>query len=152
MNKPVDPSIEEMKARMQEVLSLQKRANLSKGPPDARLRKDRLTRCITLLLTHKSDFVEAMNADFGVRSKDMTTLTDIAGAINPLKSARENLETWMKPQKRKVTPAPLALFGAKAEVRYQPKGVVGVISLGISPCSSRLTRSPAHSPPATASC
>ncbi|MFO1018860.1 MAG: coniferyl aldehyde dehydrogenase [Hyphomonadaceae bacterium] len=128
MNKPVDPSIEEMKARMQEVLSLQKRANLSKGPPDARLRKDRLTRCITLLLTHKSDFVEAMNADFGVRSKDMTTLTDIAGAINPLKSARENLETWMKPQKRKVTPAPLALFGAKAEVRYQPKGVVGVIS------------------------
>ena len=128
MNKPVDPSIEEMKARMQEVLGLQKRANLSKGPPDARLRKDRLTRCITLLLTHKDDFVEAMSADFGVRSKDMTTLTDIAGAINPLKSARENLEGWMKPQKRKVTPAPLALFGAKAEVRYQPKGVVGIIS------------------------
>jgi coniferyl-aldehyde dehydrogenase len=34
----------------------------------------------------------------------------------------------MKGQKRKVTPAALALFGAKAEVRYQPKGVIGVIS------------------------
>jgi len=128
MNKPVDPSIEETKARMHTVLELQKRANISKGPPSARLRKDRLTRCVELLLTHKDDFVDAMNADFGARSRDMTLLTDIAGAINPLKSARANLEAWMKPQKRKVTPAPLAMFGAKAEVRYQPKGVVGVIS------------------------
>jgi coniferyl-aldehyde dehydrogenase len=92
------------------------------------LRKDRLTRCINLLLTHKDEFVEAMNADFGARSRDMTLLTDIAGAINPLKSARANLEKWMRPQKRKVTPAALAVFGAKAEVRYQPKGVIGVIS------------------------
>jgi coniferyl-aldehyde dehydrogenase len=32
------------------------------------------------------------------------------------------------PEKRKTTPAILGLFGAKAEVQYQPKGVVGVIS------------------------
>ncbi|HYD85836.1 MAG TPA: coniferyl aldehyde dehydrogenase [Vitreimonas sp.] len=128
MNKPVDPEIEEAKARMRAILDIQKRANIAKGPPDQRLRRDRLTRCIDLLLTHKDDFVEAMNADFGARSRDMTMLTDIAGAINPLKSARANLETWMKPQKRKVTPAALAVFGARAEVRYQPKGVVGIIS------------------------
>lgn len=128
MNKPVDPSIEESKARMQAVLDLQKRLVISKGPPDARLRKDRLTRCIDLLITHQNDFVEAMNADFGNRSRDMTRLTDIAGAIGPLKEARESLEKWMKPQKRKVTPSALALLGAKAEVRYQPKGVVGIIS------------------------
>ena len=128
MNKPVEPAIEEAKARMRTLLELQKRAVLKKGPPSADLRKDRLTRCINLLLTHKDEFVEAMNADFGARSRDMTLLTDIAGAINPLKSARANLEKWMRPQKRKVTPAALAVFGAKAEVRYQPKGVVGVIS------------------------
>jgi coniferyl-aldehyde dehydrogenase len=34
----------------------------------------------------------------------------------------------MRPEKRKTTPALLGLFGAKAEVRFQPKGVVGVIS------------------------
>ena len=34
----------------------------------------------------------------------------------------------MKPEKRKTTPAILALFGAKAEVRFQPKGVIGIIS------------------------
>jgi len=53
---------------------------------------------------------------------------DVSGAVGPLKGARSELDRWMKPQKRKVTPAALGLLGAKAEVRYQPKGVVGVIS------------------------
>lgn len=128
MNKPVQPPIEEVKARMSAVLDLQKRANLAKGPPDARLRRDRLTRCIDLLLTHQDDFVAALDQDFGARSPDMSRLTDIAGAIGPLKAARANLEKWMQPQKRKVTPPALAVLGSRAEVRYQPKGVVGVIS------------------------
>lgn len=128
MNKPVNPSIEESKAHMQTVLELQKRTLLRKGPPDARLRKDRLTRCIDLLLTHKDDFVDAIVSDFGTRSRDMTMFTDIAAAIGPLKLARADLDKWMAPQKRKVSPAALGVLGAKAEVRYQPKGVVGVIS------------------------
>ncbi len=128
MNKPMMLSIEDAKARMQALLDAQKRANLRQGAPDARLRKDRLTRCINLLLTHQNEFVDAIIADFGARSPDMTRLTDIASALGPLKSARAELEHWMKPQKRKVSPAALAVFGAKAEVRYQPKGVVGVMT------------------------
>ncbi|MGH6949742.1 MAG: coniferyl aldehyde dehydrogenase [Vitreimonas sp.] len=128
MNKPVDPNIEETKARMQTILETQKRANVSKGAPDARLRRDRLNRCVQLLVTHQEEFVDALNADFGARSRDMSRFTDIAAAIAPLKHARDDLAGWMRPQKRKVSPAALALFGAKAEVRYQPKGVVGVIS------------------------
>lgn len=128
MNKPVQPAIEESKARMIALLELQKRANIAKGPPSAALRKDRLTRCISLLLTHADDFVTAIQADFGARSRDMTTLTDIAAAIGPLKQARAELEGWMAPQKRKVTPPILGLLGSKAEVRYQPKGVVGVMT------------------------
>lgn len=128
MNKPVDPNIEETKARMQTILEAQKRANVSKGPPDARLRKDRLNRCIGLLVTHQDDFVDALNADFGARSRDMSRFTDIVAAIAPLKHARDNVAGWMKPQKRKVSPPALAVLGARAEVRYEPKGVVGVIS------------------------
>lgn len=128
MNKPVAPNVEETKARMRSVLEQQKRQQITKGPPSAALRKDRLTRCIDLLLTHKDDFIAAMNADFGVRSLDMTALTDIAGAIAPLKSARAQLDRWMRPMKRKVTPAALGVLGARAQVRFQPKGVVGIIS------------------------
>lgn len=128
MNKPVLPSVEESKARMLTLLEAQKRAQLRQGPPDARVRKDRLARCIDLLVVHQQELVAAIQADFGVRSADMTRLTDLAGAIGPLKQARANLEAWMKPQKRKVTPAALGVLGASAEVRYQPKGVVGVMT------------------------
>ncbi|HRK63203.1 MAG TPA: coniferyl aldehyde dehydrogenase [Terricaulis sp.] len=114
--------------RMNRVLAMQKRANAAKGPPSAALRRDRLTRCVSMLLTHQDDLVEAIQSDFGARSRDMTLLTDIAAAIGPLKQARAELERWMAPQKRKVTPAALGLLGAKAEVRYQPKGVVGVMT------------------------
>lgn len=128
MNKPVEPAIEAAKARMHSVLERQKRAHERRGPPNAALRTDRLTRCISLLLTHTDDFVEAIQSDFGARSRDMTLLTDIAAAIGPLKYARSELDGWMKPRKRNVSPAALGLFGAKAEVRYQPKGVVGVMT------------------------
>ena len=128
MNKPVDPAIEVSKARMQAVLDLQKRAQTAKGPPSAALRKERLTRCIDLILMHKDDLVEAIEADFGARSRDLSMLADIVSAIGPLKYARAHLEAWMKPEKRGVSPAALALFGAKAEVRFQPKGVIGVMT------------------------
>ena len=128
MNKPIMPTIEDTKARMQAVLDAQKRANLRQGPPDARMRKDRLTRCINLLLNHQNELLDAIQQDFGARSREMSLFTDIAAAIGPLKLARSELESWMKPQKRKVTPAALGVLGAKAEVRYQPKGVVGVMT------------------------
>ncbi|MEQ1490299.1 MAG: aldehyde dehydrogenase family protein, partial [Terricaulis sp.] len=128
MNRPVQPSIEETKARMIAILDLQKRLQTSKGAPDARLRKDRLTRAVNLVLTHKDEFLDALNQDFGVRSREMSLFSDISGAIGPLKHARANLEKWMAPQKRSVTPSALGLFGARAEVRFQPKGVVGIIS------------------------
>jgi coniferyl-aldehyde dehydrogenase len=123
MNATLDP-----KVRMQAVLELQKAAHLREGPPSAAQRIDRLNRCIKLLIDHADAIAEALNADFGNRPKESTGVTDVAGSIGPLKHARDHVKSWMKTEKRKPTPALLGLFGAKAEVRYQPKGVVGVIA------------------------
>ena len=128
VNKPVDPSVEAVKARMLAALDVQKRAQARQGAPSAALRKDRLSRAIGMLLMHKDDLADAINADFGSRSRDLTMLADIVSALGPLKYARKNLDAWMRPEAREVSPAALGLFGARAEVRYQPKGVVGVIS------------------------
>jgi coniferyl-aldehyde dehydrogenase len=128
MNKPVEPAIEAAKAQMRSVLERQQRANERRGPPTAAQRRDRLTRCITLLLAYQDEFVDALQADFGVRSREMSMFTDLAAAIGPLKLARSKLEGWMKPRRRAVAPAALGLMGAKAEVRYQPKGVVGIMT------------------------
>jgi coniferyl-aldehyde dehydrogenase len=113
---------------MQGILERQKAAQLRDGAPSAQQRVDRIDRCIQLLIDHRKGIEEALNADFGSRSAEATAFTDVAGSIGPLKHARENLARWMRTEKRKPTPALLGLFGAKAEVRFQPKGVVGVIS------------------------
>ena len=115
-------------ADMQKILERQKAAHLRDGAPSAEVRIDRINRCIGLLVDYQGEIEEAVNADFGSRSKEATAFTDVASSIGALKYAREKLKEWMKPEKRKTTPAILGLFGAKAQVRYQPKGVVGVIS------------------------
>ena len=116
------------KREMQSVLVRQKAAHLRDGAPTAQQRIERIDRCIALLVDPRQAIEDALDADFGARSRDATGLTDVAGSIGPLKYARENLQKWMRPEKRKTTPAILGLFGAKAEVRFQPKGVVGIIS------------------------
>ncbi|WGM39540.1 coniferyl aldehyde dehydrogenase [Caulobacter sp. NIBR1757] len=115
-------------AAMQGILDRQKAAHLRDGAPTAEQRIDRIDRCIGLLVDHSKAIEDALNTDFGNRSREATQLTDIAGSIGPLKHARDNLRKWMKGEKRKTSPAILGLFGAKAEVVFQPKGVVGVIS------------------------
>ena len=113
---------------MQTLLDRQKAAHLRDRAPTARQRIERIDRCIGLLVDYRGEIETAVNADFGSRSRETTAFTDVAASIATLKHAKAGLTGWMKPEKRKTTPAILGLFGAKAEVRFQPKGVVGIIS------------------------
>ena len=110
------------------ILERQKAANLRDGPPSAKIRIDRIDRCIALLVDHRREIEDALDADFGARSKVSSAFADIAGTIGSLKHAKAHTASWMRTQKRSTTPSILGLFGAKAELRYQPKGVVGLIS------------------------
>lgn len=112
---------------MQAILERQKQAHLRDGSPSADKRIDWLDRCIGLLIDHQSEIEEALADDFGHRSKDASRLTDVASSIGALKHAKKHVAKWMRPERRKVD-FPLGLLGSKAEIHYQPKGVVGVIS------------------------
>jgi len=113
--------------QLREVLGRQRSAQLADGPPGADLRIDRIERAIGLLVDHQDEIVDALVSDFGSRSREESLLTNVVGSIEPLKFAKKNLRRWMRPEKRKAM-FPLNLVGAKAEIRYQPLGVVGVIS------------------------
>ncbi|MFI4933526.1 MAG: coniferyl aldehyde dehydrogenase [Caulobacterales bacterium] len=113
---------------MEDVLRAQKAAHIRDGAPSAETRIGRLDRCINVLIKHQAEIVRALNHDFGNRAAEVSGVTDVAGSIGPLKHAKANLKAWMKPEKRKTTPALLGMLGAKAEVQFQPKGVIGVIS------------------------
>ncbi len=115
-------------AQMRRILDKQRAAHLKDGAPSAEKRIEWIDRSIALLVGHKDAITDALREDFGHRSVEASLFTDVSGSIGPLKHAKAHLKTWMKREKRKVTPAILGLMGAKAYIEYQPKGVVGVIS------------------------
>lgn len=116
-----------MAANMQEILEKQ-RASFTAAMPEAMsVRRDRIDRSIALLIDNKDRFAEAVSADFGHRSVEQTLMTDIMPSVSAMKHAKKHFESWAKGEKRKPT-FPLGLIGAKAEVIYQPKGVVGVVA------------------------
>jgi coniferyl-aldehyde dehydrogenase len=108
-------------------LQVQRDAYLADGFPSAALRRDRLSRCVALLVDHGDALCEAMCADFGHRSMQQSLFTDIASSIGALKHAGRHVEKWMRPEKRKAQ-FPFGLFGGRARIEYQPLGVVGCIS------------------------
>ena len=113
---------------LNKVLEKQKKAHLRDGALSVETRKEWIDRCIALLIKYQNEIVEAISKDFGHRSTESSLLADVAGSIGSLKSAKENIKKWVKPEKRKVTPAILGILGAKLRVEYQPLGTVGVIS------------------------
>ena len=112
---------------MKKMLEVQKAACMREGLPSAEIRIERLDKSIALLCDHGDALCEAMSADFGHRSIDQSRFSDISGSIDTLKYAKKHARSWMRPEKR-ATQFPLGLFGARAAVHSQPKGVVGIIS------------------------
>jgi coniferyl-aldehyde dehydrogenase len=117
-----------MSLDLQALLAAQKGAHARDGAPDAETRIARIDRCIDMLVVNREAIETALNEDFGARSREATAFTDIASSIGTLKHAKARLKAWMRPERRATTPRLLGLLGARAEVRFQPKGVVGVIS------------------------
>ena len=112
---------------MEQALRRQRSAFTSSRPEPMSMRKDRIKRAIALLKENGEDFAKTMSADFGSRSMQQSMLTDVAASVSAGKDALKNMDDWAKTEKRKVQ-FPLGLMGAKAEVRYEPKGVIGILS------------------------
>ena len=124
MNQRVLPdSLEEELIAQQ--LQLQKAAFVAEGPVSAAVRQDRLQRCVDLLKTHADRICEVISEDFGGRHTVSTLTMDVQTPIGHLKYAKKNVARWMRPQRR-ASVFPFNLFGARAELRFQPKGVVGI--------------------------
>jgi coniferyl-aldehyde dehydrogenase len=113
--------------RMDAVLGKQRAAFTAAMPEAMAIRRDRIDRAIALLIDTKDAFAKAVSADFGHRSTEQTLMTDIMPSVGALKHAKKHFEAWGRNESRKAM-FPLGLLGAKAEVRWQPKGVVGVIA------------------------
>ena len=66
---------------MNNVLKDQKEYFIKNGSPSVDLRIDRLQRLKSLIMDNRYDFVDALNADFGNRSKNASMLSDVYGIM-----------------------------------------------------------------------
>lgn len=112
---------------MMTALGKQREAFTAARPEPLSTRNDRLERCARMLLAHGEDFARAMSADFGHRSHEQSMLTDIMPSMSLIRYSQKGMKAWSKPEKRHVA-FPLNLLGARAEVRYEPKGVIGIVA------------------------
>lgn len=112
-------------ATMRSSFDVQRAASRSCGIPGADVRLDRLDRLKQLVLANADAFAQAISSDFGTRSPTETKLLEIVPTLSAIKHARKALAGWMKPMRRRVD----ATFQpAKSWLRYEPLGVIGIIS------------------------
>ncbi len=89
------------------------------------LRRERLLKIRALLHEHGGALTQAVQADFGVRSAQLTEIADLFVLRALLSSTLKRLPKWMKPVKVRT---PLYLQPSHGYLQRQPLGVVGVVS------------------------
>ena len=93
--------------------------------PSIETRRERLNALIGMMAANRARIAEACAADFGSHPQGASDLIEVLGVIGRATHALEQLESWMQPSSRHMNPD---VFGtARAEVRWQPKGVIGNI-------------------------
>ncbi len=107
------------------ILTNQRNAFLQDGPPTLELRRADLKKFKLAMIARRKEIEEAINTDFGHRSRHETAIVEILGVIEGIKYLSSNLKKFMAPGKRNVA---LHMKFGSARVEYQPLGVVGVIS------------------------
>ncbi len=103
---------------------LQKEAFQADTMPSVAERIARLKRLKKMLLDNKEILMQAMIEDYSARSKHEMLLSDFLPSLNLIDYICKRLKGWMKPEKRHLS---LQMRPGKAEVFYQPLGVVGIM-------------------------
>ncbi|MBG1231201.1 coniferyl aldehyde dehydrogenase [Aestuariivirga litoralis] len=100
-------------------------ASRAQPAPDVEARRESLGRLATLVKANADAFAQAISADFGGRSPDETQMLELVPVMNSIRHARRHVGRWMRDERRGVS---LVFQPAHSWVRYEPLGVIGIIS------------------------
>jgi coniferyl-aldehyde dehydrogenase len=120
------PEQEERKSEsLEQTLERLRAAHRRLGPPTYTQRMERLEKLEKVLARRKDDIARAISKDFGHRSRHETLVAEVFISLMHIRYIKERLHEWMEPEPREVS----WLFApGRAEVVYQPLGVVGIIA------------------------
>ena len=122
---PVVPAANEAAAiaALERAFAAQKAAFAADRGPSVAVRRERLQALIGMMAANRGRIAAAVADDFGAHPVGASDLIEVLGVIGRAAHAVEHLESWAAPSLRHMDPQ---VFGsARAEVRFQPKGVVG---------------------------
>lgn len=110
---------------LQDCFQLQRTSFHQQGIESNAQRKQHLLNLKAMITNHREAIIEALNRDYGNRSRHETLLAEIITATDDINSSIKHLNQWTKVQKRRVDHS--MYFGAKNRLIPQPLGVIGVI-------------------------
>lgn len=110
---------------LREDFERQRAAYLDAPTPDYRQRREDLKTLKRMLTEHREAIIDAINKDYGNRSRHETLFAEIITVADSINDALKHLKSWMKVQRRHID---VTMFpGGKNRVIPQPLGVVGLI-------------------------
>ena len=127
------------------LIELQRSKFREEGEVTYATRVDRLKRLKAMIIDNKKEFATTTKREFNdARSYEFSLFSEFASKVEAIEYSIKNLKDWMKSERRK-TNKPMNFLAGRSEVRYFPKGVVGIISpwnlpfgLTVSPLTSAL--------------
>ena len=109
----------------QRIFMLQRAACQREPYPAYEVRLELLGKVEKILIENTDAIADAINTDYGCRSKVETRILEVFGCVDALRDSKKKLRKWMKPQRRRVA---MLYATGKNQVIPQPKGVVGIVS------------------------
>jgi coniferyl-aldehyde dehydrogenase len=122
---PPEPPVHPAAPSLAAALALQRATYHARPVPSLAERRADLQTLARFVHEQQDALADAVNADYGGRSRHETQLTEIAPVLASIRHAQAHLSRWMRPQRRAVDR--LAFGLGRNEVIPQPLGVVGVI-------------------------
>ena len=123
-------------------LEQQRNAFIKNPYPSYKKRRENLLKLKALLIDNQAEIAQALNDDFGNRCDTETIFVDILTNVSQINFCLKKLKRWMAPERRS---AGMLFLPARAEIHYQPLGVVGIVCpwnypifLSIGPLTSAL--------------
>ncbi|MGW5519217.1 aldehyde dehydrogenase family protein [Nocardia africana] len=104
------------KSELERLVSLQRAAYLKEGIATSETRIGRIDRLLLAVLEHLDEIATTLGEEYGRRPQALTKALDVLPSVAAAQELRDNIETWMKPER---------LPGGF--VQKKPLGVVGVV-------------------------
>jgi aldehyde dehydrogenase (NAD+) len=120
LNVPTETST----AEIQRIFNAQKENQFKVGKTTARERIAKLDKLHKAVLKYREEIKKALYNDFRKHPSEVD-LTEIYPVTSEIKHAKRDIRRWMRNHK---VSTPLALMGSSSYIKYEPKGVVLIVS------------------------